>query len=45
MEEEEEDEDEEVDKNEDDGKEPGTIGRGEMVNMSPDDEDTNVDHQ
>jgi hypothetical protein len=42
---EDEDEDEEEDKNEDDGKEPRTIGHGEMVNTSGDDADTMVDDE
>ena len=37
--------DEEEDKDEDDGKEPRTIGQGEMVNSSADDVDTMVDDQ
>jgi len=43
--EEEEDEDVEEDEGEDDGKEPWTIGQGEMVNTSADDVDTIVDNQ
>jgi len=39
------DEAEEEDKDEDDGKEPRTIGQEEMVNTSADDEDTMVDDQ
>jgi hypothetical protein len=39
------DEDEGEDKDEDDGKEPWTIGQGEMVNTSADDVDTLVDVQ
>jgi len=39
------DEDEEEDMDEDDGKEPQTIGQGEMVNTSADDVDTMVDDQ
>jgi len=42
---EEEKKEEEEDGNEDDGKEPRTIGQGEMVNTSADDEDTMVDDQ
>jgi hypothetical protein len=42
---EEEDEDEEEDKDVDDGKEPRTIGQGEMVNTSGDDADTMVDDE
>jgi len=42
---EEEDEDEEEDKDGDDGKEPRTIGQGEMVNTSADDADTMVDDE
>jgi hypothetical protein len=38
-------EDEEEDKYEDDGKEPRTIGQGEMVNPSADDADTMVDDE
>jgi hypothetical protein len=34
----------EKDKDEDDGKEPWTIGQGEMVNILPDDVDTVVDN-
>jgi len=40
--EEEENEDEEKDKKEDDGKEPETIGQGEIVSTSPDDVDIMV---
>jgi hypothetical protein len=36
---------EEEDENDDDGKEPWTIGQGEMVNSSADDVDTIVDDQ
>jgi len=43
--EEEEDEDEKEDEYEDDGKEPQTIGQGEMVNTSADGVDTMVDDQ
>jgi hypothetical protein len=39
------DEDEEGDENENTGKEPRTIGLGEMVNTSADDADTIVDDQ
>jgi hypothetical protein len=42
---EEEEEDEEDDRDEDEGKEPWTLGRGEMVNTSPDDVDTMVDDE
>jgi hypothetical protein len=42
---EEEDEDEEEDQDKDDGKEPRTLGKGEMVNSSADDVDTMVDDQ
>ena len=41
----EDDEDEEQDEDEDDRNEPRTIGQGEMVNPSPDHEDTMVDDQ
>jgi hypothetical protein len=34
-----------VDEDEDNGKEPRTIGQGEMVNTSADDADTMVDDQ
>jgi len=44
-EEEEEEKDEEEDKDKDDGKEPQTIGQGEMVNTSADDVDNMVDDQ
>jgi len=42
---EEEDEDEEEDQDKDDGKEPWTLGQGEMVNSSADNVDTMVDDQ
>jgi len=42
---EEEDEDDEEDKHEDDGKEPRTIGQGQMVNTSADCVNTMVDDQ
>jgi hypothetical protein len=41
----EEDKDEEEEKDKDDGKEPRTIGQGEMLNTSADDVDTMVDNQ
>jgi hypothetical protein len=41
----EEDEDEKKDKDKDDGKEPQTIGQGEMVNKSADEADTMVDNE
>jgi hypothetical protein len=44
-EEQEEDVDKEKDVNEDDGKEPQTIGQGEMVNSSADAVDTSIDYQ
>jgi len=44
-EEDEEEEDDDKDEVEDDGKEPQTIGQGEMVNTSTDDVDTMVDDQ
>jgi len=44
-EDEQEDKDEEEDKDVDDGKEPQTIGQGQMVNTSADDVDTMVDDQ
>ena len=43
--EEEEDKDEDEDEDVDDGKEPRTIGHGEMVNTSADNVDTMVDDQ
>jgi hypothetical protein len=43
--EEKEDEEEVEDQHEDDGKEPQTLGQGEMVNTSADDVDTMVDNQ